>query len=92
MIKATVLSIVFFIIMLTIPYVANAGDIIMEPAYDKPQDVWIDPNNNDYVSDTFISKHGLVCKNAVWQINQNTMSQPARKCRLPDGSWQTFFD
>ena len=91
MIKATVLSIVFFIIMLTIPYVADA-DIIIEPAYDKPQDVWIDPNNNDYVSDTFISKHGLVCKNAVWQVNQNTMSQPARKCRLPDGSWQTFFD
>ena len=90
MIRSVILSLVFFCIMLTIPYALDAGVIVKE-AYKQPQDRWVDPNQNNHFGEYFVSKHGLICHNSIWEITQNGITQPARKCQLPDGSWQTFL-
>ena len=90
MIKNTILTIIFFIIVLCIPYILNSG-IIVKEVYEAPKDKWLDPNHNNHFGEYFISKHGLICHNSIWQVTHNGMTQPARKCQLPDGSWQTFL-
>lgn len=67
------------------------ADIIIEPVHDDPQDSWIDPNEETPFKVTFINKDGLICKNTIYQIDVNSLSKPARKCQLPDGSWATFL-
>ena len=90
MIRNIVLTVIFFITVLTIPYIVDAGVIVKEE-YKQPQDKWLDPNQNNHFGEYFVSKHGLICHNSVWEIAQNGITQPARKCQLPDGSWQTFL-
>jgi hypothetical protein len=90
MIKNVVLSVIFFITVLSIPYVVDAGVIVKE-VKQEPKDKWIDPNQNKHFGEFFISKNGLICHNSIWQVVQNGMTQPARKCQLPDGAWQTFL-
>ena len=67
------------------------ADIIIEPVHDDPQDGWIDPNEETPFKMTFINKDGLVCKNTIYKVYVNSLSKPARKCQLPDGSWGTFI-
>lgn len=85
-----VLTVIFFIIVLSIPYIVDAG-IVVKESYAPPPDKWIDPNQENHFGEYFISKQGLICHNSIWEITQNGMTQPARKCQLPDGSWQTFL-
>lgn len=85
--KNAILSIIFFLIVLSIPYVVDAG-IIIEPRYSENQLDWVDPNKEPTeFSDTYISEQGLVCENRVFQVYQKGMYLPARKCQLPDGAW-----
>ena len=67
------------------------ADIIIEPVHDDPQDSWIDPNEETPFQITFTNKDGLTCKNTIYQIDVNSLSKPARKCQLPDGSWASFL-
>ena len=67
------------------------ADIVIEPVHDDPQDGWIDPNEEAPYSDTFVNKNGLTCRNTIYQINVNSLTKPARKCQLPDGSWASFI-
>ena len=67
------------------------ADIIIEPVHDDPQDGWIDPNHEVPYSITFVNKNGLTCKNTIYQISVNSLTKPARKCQMPDGSWATFI-
>lgn len=90
MIKSTILSIIFFIILLSIPYMLEAG-VVLEPKYTDPQIDWIDPNiNPQNITDTYTSSNGLTCKNAVFQVYVGDIQMPARKCQLPDGAWATM--
>jgi hypothetical protein len=87
MIRSLVLSVVFFFIILYIPYCAKAG-VIIEPRYTENQLDWVDPNKEPSNFDGYyISEHGLTCQNQVFQVYQNGMYLPARKCQLPDGAW-----
>jgi hypothetical protein len=91
MIRSVILSLVFFCIMLTIPYALDAG-VVLDPKHEEVKNTdWIDPNTESQIGDYFISKDGLLCANRIWQVYVNGVSNPARKCQLPDGSWQTFF-
>jgi len=90
MIKETILSIIFFLILLLIPYIVMAG-VVLEPKYSDPQVDWIDPNTlPQNVTDTYTSSNGLTCKNAVFQVYVGDIRMPARKCQLPDGAWATM--
>ena len=66
--------------------------MIVEEKYDKPQDEWIAPNNLNLLGEYFINANGYLCENIIYQVEVNSMMQPARKCRMPDGAWQTFLD
>ena len=90
MIKNVVLSVIFFIIVLMIPYIVDAG-VVLDPKNKTPTGSWVDPNNQQIESDYFVSKDGLLCANRIWQVPVNGVMTPARKCRLPDGAWATFF-
>jgi|TARA_B100000424_G_scaffold195300_1_gene152739 hypothetical protein len=90
MIKNVTLSVIFFIIVLMIPYIVDAGVIVKEKQQ-QPKDKWIDPNQNNHFGEYFVSKDGLICHNSIWQVVQNGITKPARKCQLPDGSWNTFL-
>lgn len=90
MIKNIVLSIVFFIIMLSIPYIVNAG-VVLDAKNQTPSGSWVDPNTTQGHGDFFVSKDGLLCANRVWQVNVDGLMTPSRKCRLLDGAWQTFL-
>jgi len=89
--KNAILSIIFFIIVLSIPYVVDAG-VELEPKYNMPQVDWIDPNSQPIKTQEYYdSEDGLKCLNQIFQINQNGLNLPARKCQMPDGSWYTFL-
>lgn len=90
MIKNVVLSVIFFITVLTIPYIVDAG-VVLDPKNKTPSGAWVDPNTTDSVGEFYVSKDGLLCSNQIWQVNINGLMVPSRKCRLPDGSWQTFL-
>ena len=91
MIKNIALFLLMFMAVLSVPYVLDAGVVVKE-VYNYPKDEWLDPNKNNHFGEYFVSKHGLICHNSIWQVTQNGLTQPARKCQLPDGSWQTFLD
>jgi hypothetical protein len=59
-----------------IPYIVDAGVIV---------------KGNNHFGEYFVSKDGLICHNSIWQVVQNGITKPARKCQLPDGSWNTFL-
>ena len=88
---------IYWLLMLLVLFLTiNANrnvlaDIIIEPVHDDPQDSWIDPNEETPFKVTFTNKDGLICKNTIYQIDVNSLSKPARKCQLPDGSWATFL-
>jgi hypothetical protein len=85
--KNAILSIIFFLIVLSIPYVVDAG-IIIEPRYSENQLDWVDPNNETAEFDNhYQSELGLTCENKVFQVYHKGMYLPARKCQLPDGAW-----
>lgn len=89
MIKNVILSIIFFVIMLSIPYIVDAG-VIVEPRYQSNQLDWIDPNSkSNSFQEFYVSEHGLVCENQIYQIYHLGTYVPARKCQLPDGAWIT---
>ena len=90
MIRNVIISIVLFVIVLTIPYIANAG-VVLDPKNETPSGAWVDPNTTEGHGDFFVSKDGLLCANRIWQVNVNGLMTPSRKCRLPDGAWQTFL-
>ena len=90
MIKNVILSVIFFIIVLSIPYCVNAG-VVLDAKNKTPSGAWVNPNTTDSVGEYFVSKDGLLCANRVWQVNINGLMTPSRKCRLPDGAWQTFL-
>ena len=90
MIKNIVLTVIFFITVLTIPYIVDAG-VVLDPKNQTPSGSWVDPNYDHASGDYFVSKDGLLCANRVWQVNINGIMTPSRKCRLPDGAWQTFL-
>jgi len=90
MIRNIIISIVLFVIVLTIPYIANAG-VVLDPKNETPSGAWVDPNATEGHGDFFVSKDGLLCANRIWQVNVNGLMSPSRKCRLPDGAWQTFL-
>ena len=90
MIKNIVLCVIFFITVLMIPYVLDAG-VVLDPKNKTPSGSWVDPNITQSVGEYFVSKDGLLCSNRVWQVNINGLMTPSRKCKLPDGSWQTFL-
>lgn len=90
MIKNIVLSVIFFITVLTIPYIVDAG-VVLDPKNKTPSGSWVDPNTTDSVGEFYVSKDGLLCSNQIWQVNINGLMVPSRKCRLSDGSWQTFL-
>lgn len=85
-----VLTVVFFILVLSIPYIVDAGVIVKE-VYQEPQQDWVDPNQsvNDF-GDTYVAQNGLICDNQIYQSLQQGLYIPARKCQLPDGSWAYF--
>ena len=85
--KNTILTIIFFIILLSVPYVVDAG-VVIEPRYSENQLHWVDPNEEpSEFSNHYNSELGLKCQNKVFQVYQNGMYLPARKCQLPDGAW-----
>ena len=85
--KNIVLTVVFFIIVLSIPYIVDAG-IVIEPRYQQNQLDWIDPNSQqDIFQEYYISEQGLKCQNQIFQIYHLGTHLPARKCQLPDGAW-----
>jgi len=89
MIKNIVLTMIFFITVLSIPYVVDAG-VIVEPRYQSNQLNWIDPNSGQQsFVEYYRSEHGLVCENQIYQIYHLGTYVPARKCQLPDGAWIT---
>ena len=90
MIKNVVASVALFILVLCVPYVLDAGVVVKE-VYKQPQDKWIDPNQNNHFGEYFMSSNGLICHNSIWEVVQNGVTKPARKCQLPDGSWNTFL-
>jgi hypothetical protein len=90
MIKNVILSLIFFAVVLSVPYVVEGG-VVLDPKNQTPSDNWVDPNENTVTGDFFVSKDGLLCANRVWQVNVNGLIVPSRKCRLPDGAWQTFL-
>ena len=90
MIKNIVLCVIFFITVLMIPYVVDAG-VVLDPKNKTPSGAWVDPNSTQSVGEYFVSKDGLLCANRIWQVNINGLMTPSRKCRLPDGAWQTFL-
>lgn len=90
MIRNIVLTVIFFITVLTIPYIVDAG-VVLDPKNKTPSGAWVDPNSTQLVGEYFVSKDGLLCANRIWQVNINGLMTPSRKCRLPDGSWQTFL-
>jgi len=68
---------------------AKAG-VVIEPAYNENQLDWVDPNTApSTMTETYISQHGLTCKNQIFQIYHMGTYLPARKCQLPDGAWFT---
>jgi hypothetical protein len=90
MIKNVVLTVIFFLTVLSIPYIVDAG-VVLDPKNQTPSGSWVDPNFNQTQGDYFVSKDGLLCANKIWQVQVNGVMTPARKCRLPDGAWATFF-
>lgn len=87
MIKNVILSVIFFVTVLSIPYLVEAG-VIIEPVYKKNQVDWIDPNKEPYEFSThYTSEKGLKCENQIYQIYQYGSFVPARRCQLPDGAW-----
>ena len=90
MIKDVVLTVIFFLTVLSIPYIVDAG-VVLDPKNHTPSGAWVDPNYQQTEGDYFVSKDGLLCANRVWQVNINGIMTPSRKCRLPDGAWQTFL-
>ena len=90
MIKNVVASVALFILVLFVPYVLDAGVVVKE-VYKQSQDKWIDPNQNNHFGEYFMSSNGLICHNSIWEVMQNGVTKPARKCQLPDGSWNTFL-
>jgi len=90
MIKNIIISIVLFIFVLTVPYIVNAG-VVLDAKNQTPSGAWVDPNTTVAHGDFFVSKDGLLCANRVWQVNINGLMTPSRKCRLPNGAWQTFL-
>lgn len=91
MIKNTILSILIFLVMITIPQIVDAG-VELEPKYQIPQVDWVDPNAMPINNEKYYqSEDGLTCLNEIYQINQNGLNLPARKCQMPDGSWYTFL-
>lgn len=67
------------------------ADIVIEKVHTQPQDNWIDPNNTQDIGEYFRNKNGYLCENIIYQVEVNSLMQPARKCRMPDGAWQTFL-
>ena len=60
MIRSVILSLVFFCIMLTIPYALDAG-VVLDPKHEEVKNTdWIDPNTESQIGDYFISKDGLL--------------------------------
>lgn len=82
---------VFLVIVILLSYSDSEAGVVIDPKNSTPTGSWSDPNENKVDGDYFISKDGLFCANKIWQVWVNGVSQPARKCRLPDGSWQTFM-
>ena len=90
MIKYTVIFL--FLVGCTFSFNDSKADIIIQPVYDAPQDKWLDPNHTADLGEYFRNKHGLLCENIIYQVEVNSMMKPARRCRLPNGAWQTFLD
>ena len=90
MIKNIIFTVIFFITVLSIPYIVDAG-VVLDPKNQTPSTSWVDPNINQSQGDYFVSKDGLLCANKIWQVPVNGVMMPARKCKLPDGAWATFY-
>ena len=90
MIKNVIRSLLFFAVVLSVPYVVEGG-VVLDAKNQTPSGAWVDPNTTVGHGDFFVSKDGLLCANRVWQVNVNGLMVPSRKCRLPDGAWQTFL-
>lgn len=90
MMRNLTLTVVFFIMVLSIPYIVDAG-VLVEKTYQENQQIWIDPNNNvNAFQKYYTAQNGLTCKNQVLQVIHKGLYIPARKCQLPDGSWHYF--
>ena len=72
--------------MLMIPQFLEAG-VSIEPRYQEPQGNWVAQQNNQEIGEFYVSQDGLYCANQVYQIYQNGMYIPGRRCRMPDQSW-----
>ena len=90
MMRDIILTAIFFITVLSIPYIVDAG-VVLDPKNQTPSKSWVDPNYNQAQGDYFVSKDGLLCANRIWQVPLNGVMMPARKCKLPDGAWATFY-
>jgi len=84
MIRNTILSILFFLIILSIPYVLDAG-IMLEPKY-QSEPSWV--KENQEIGEFYVAQDGLYCANQIYQVNLNGLYIPSRRCRMPDQSWQ----
>lgn len=87
MIKNTIFTVLLFILIITVPYIADAG-VELEPKYQENQLDWVDPNFEPYQFNQFYtSESGLKCENQIYQIYHLGAFVPARRCQLPDGAW-----
>lgn len=91
MIKNIFLCVALFVTVLCVPYVLEAGVVLDAKNKTPVSKSWTDPNYQTATGDYFISKDGLLCANQIWQVSVNGLMMPTRKCKLPDGSWATFY-
>ena len=91
MIKNIIFAVIMFIVILSVPYVMNAGVVLDAKNKTITSESWTDPNYQESTGDYFVSKDGLLCANRIWQVSVNGLLVPARKCKLSNGAWATFY-
>jgi|TARA_A100001391_G_scaffold185656_1_gene154351 hypothetical protein len=91
MIKNIIFAVIMFIVILSVPYIMNAGVVLDAKNKTITSESWTNPNYHEATGDYFVSKDGLLCANRIWQVPVNGLLVPARKCKLPNGSWATFY-